>query len=80
MHHDGPFAGRTLPAEENISGTNVKANVEDAWLDQFGCAFIAASRWLAGRPPFCGKPVRPGSPYCPRHDAFCRGQRRAPAL
>jgi hypothetical protein len=81
MHDDGPFAGQALPASENISGTNALANHEAARAadreSDLGCVFIAAERWLAGKPPFCGKAVAPGSPYCPRHAALCRGQ--APA-
>jgi hypothetical protein len=73
MHDDGPFAGQALPANENISGTNSAANHEATSESELGCVFIAAERWLAGKPPFCGKPALPGSPYCRNHAALCRG-------
>ena len=73
MHERAPFAGLNVPAEENISGTFGFANVDDLPLQSFGCAFIAVDRWPAGFPPFCGAPVVPGSAYCPRHAAHCRG-------
>jgi hypothetical protein len=74
MHDDGPFAGQALPASENISGTNSPANHEATSESELGCVFIAADHWLAGKPPFCGKPVSPGSAYCQRHAALCRGR------
>jgi hypothetical protein len=74
MHDGAPFVGQALPANENISGTISVANAEDLSLEAFGCVFIAPARWPAGFPPFCGAPVRPGLPYCPRHAALCYGE------
>jgi hypothetical protein len=51
------------------------ANNEDSsnkYGAKWGCVYIAAERWPAGKPPFCGRRVLPGSPYCPRHAALCR--------
>jgi hypothetical protein len=75
MLHRSPQPERALPADENISGTTGAANSEDSpkeCAEKWGCVYIAAERWLPGKPPFCGKPVLPGSPYCPRHAALCR--------
>jgi hypothetical protein len=60
-----------MKRDKNISGTITIANSEDIALDAYGCAFIAAADWRAGFPPFCGKPVLPGTPYCAQHAALC---------
>ena len=81
MHDGGPRPGLSLPVDENISGTNGAANTEDspetglgetgAEDSGWGCVFIEPYTWPAGFPPFCGRPVLPGSPYCPAHAARC---------
>jgi len=67
-----PFDRRFASLRKNISGTNGFANTEGLPLEAFGCAFIAATDWLAGFPPFCGKPVLLGAPYCAEHAVLCR--------
>lgn len=74
MHRRIPWPLLTVSGYENISRTMVLANGKVAAAGEFGCVFIAAERWLAGKPPFCGRPTAPGSPYCPRHRALCRAQ------
>lgn len=87
MHDRIPCRGQALPEVENISGTEPAANAEDSAaesadravlvLADLGCLFIAAERWPAGAPPFCGRPTAPHSAYCPRHAALCRAETAA---
>ena len=71
MHDGGPHRGPIAPVDENISGTIVAANEEDLPETPLGCVFIEPDIWPAGFPPFCGRPVLAGSPYCPAHAARC---------
>jgi len=75
MHDRGPHHGLSLPKDENISGTNRTANDEDSpetgLEGRVGCVFIEPYTWPAGFPPFCGRPVLAGSPYCPEHATRC---------
>jgi hypothetical protein len=71
MHDGGPYHGFVLPDDENISGTNFAANGEDSAESGEGCVFIEPDTWPAGFPPFCGRPVAAGSPYCLEHAARC---------
>lgn len=71
MHDGGPRDGFGLPEDENISGTMGAAKAEDSAESLAGCVFIEPHTWPAGFPPFCGRPVLPGSPYCPAHAARC---------
>ena len=83
MHGGGPYHGRVLAKNENISGTLTAANAENSRLgtmleDNWGCVFIEPYLWPAGFPPFCGRPVRSGSPYCAAHAALCAAPAAAP--
>ncbi|HLI22081.1 MAG TPA: hypothetical protein VKV32_13230, partial [Stellaceae bacterium] len=60
MHRRNPRLGRAFFCGENISGTMSGANAENfrpERLAEWGCAFITPARWLAGKPPFCGRPT-----------------------
>jgi hypothetical protein len=79
MHDRGPRHGLVLPEDQNISGTFLAANDEDsaeAGLESAGCVFIEPYTWPPGFPPFCGRPVVPGSPYCATHAARCAAPQR----
>lgn len=75
MHDRGPRRGFVLRRHENISRTLRRANGKDSaesGEDRDGtCVFIEPYAWPAGFPPFCGRPVLPGSPYCPAHAVRC---------
>jgi len=78
MHDGDPHHGLAMADDENISGTFFPANGEDSaetGPDEAneGCVFIEPYTWPAGFPPFCGRLVLPGSPYCPAHAALCAG-------
>jgi hypothetical protein len=82
MHDGDPHHGFVLPDDENISGTNIPANGEDSAetaAQESGktCVFIEPHTWPAGFPPFCGRPVQPGSPYCPTHAVRCAAPKEA---
>jgi hypothetical protein len=71
MHRGGPRRRAILPAGQNISGTKRAAKAEESPEIGMSCVFIEAFFWPAGFPPFCGRPVLPGSAYCPAHAALC---------
>jgi hypothetical protein len=71
MHDGDPRRGFVLPVKKNISGTRRRTKIEDSAETVMGCVFIEAFTWPAGFPPFCDRPVLPGSAYCPAHAAQC---------
>jgi hypothetical protein len=76
MHDGGPHHGFGSPDDANIAGTSISANSEDPAESspdesEWGCVFIEPYTWPAGFPPFCGRPVLAGSPYCQAHTARC---------
>jgi hypothetical protein len=71
MHGGDPRRGFGLPDKKNISRTKRRAKIEDSAETEMGCVFIEVFSWPAGFPPFCGRPVLPGSAYCPTHAALC---------
>ncbi len=75
---DNFAAGENITETIQLFGATAKPGVDaDATPAAFpepgtpGCAYIAADRWPAGQPPFCGAPVQPGSPYCTAHRRIC---------